>query len=153
MKFIKTLSMTTLAASLFLIAPHANAQMEAAKQENAIYMSVVLVDYKPGMREKAMMLVEEKFAPASKAADVPGPWVMHFDSGKWDAAYFWEHKGGYADLEYSTTPDDVKWWAALVKQEGSEEAAQKAWDTYMSYVATSTSVIGHHHRMEGENDE
>lgn len=128
----------------------AQEEMKPAKQENAVYLSMVLVKYKGGMRRKAMEHIDKYFVPAGQKAGTPGPWTLHFDSGPWDAAYFWDHKGGYADLEWETSENDVKWMKALADLNGGQEAAMKLLDDYYGMIAKSTSEIGHHHQTPDE---
>ena len=116
--------------------------------DDAVYVSVTYVDYKPGMREDALALIAEHFAPAGKAAGTRAPVAIHFQTGKWDAAFHWRLEGGMADLEWYTSPNDIKWMEALVAQEGSKEAADALIASYRSMVAQTLTNVGHQHVPE-----
>ena len=125
---------------------------EAEKQENAEYFAMTFVDYKPGQRRAALEIITEHFVKAGQAAGTPGPIAIHFESGKYDAAFYWVLADGYADLEWVTSPNEVKWWAAMITQEGSEKKAEKVMADYLSKIASQYRVVGHRHvePMEAE---
>jgi hypothetical protein len=70
-------------------------------------------------------------------------------TGPWDMTVIWKMKDGPAGMEWRRSPDNIKWWAALVKQEGSEDAANKLTEEYGSYVARSSSTITRTMDMSG----
>jgi hypothetical protein len=119
--------------------------------DDAVYGRVVVVKFKPGMRSEAMAIIAEHFMPAGKKAGTPAPRAFHFQTGDWDAAFTWRLEGGMKDLEWFTSPDNIKFRAALVEQEGSEEAADALWAKYFSMVADSKAEVGHWH--EPKDDE
>ncbi len=123
------------------------------KYENAEYLSMVLVDYKPGMRTRALEIIDEHFVPAAKKAGVPPVWAMHMQTGGWDAVFFWSMKNGPADMEWFRSPNDVKWMAAFAELEGGKENAGKLMKEYQSMVARTNVMIGHHHSDEMEKEE
>ena len=57
-------------------------------------------------------------------------------------------EGGMADLEWYRSPDDMKWWAALVELTGSQEAAEEIMDEYLDTVERSITEVGHYHTGE-----
>ena len=82
--------------------------------DDAKYLSITHVKFKPGQRESAMEIIEEHFKPAGAKAGTAGPIMeIHYQTGKWDAAFIWEMAGGMKDLEWYRSPNDVKWFAAL----------------------------------------
>lgn len=117
--------------------------------EDAKYVTVTHVKFKPGQREAAMEIIAEKFVAAGMASGDPGPkLVIHYQTGKWDAAWVWELENGTADLEWYQSPGDVKWWAELVKIEGGEEEAGALMAKFMDMVADVHSELGHYHTGE-----
>lgn len=110
------------------------------KYSDVVWHKVSVVDYKPGKAEEAKKIVA-KFQSAAAAAGTPVPVEHWFDTGKYDIMVIWELQDSPADLEWIWSPDGVKWWNALVAQEGSEEAAQKIQDDYNSLIASSTTNI------------
>ena len=114
--------------------------------DDARYLSITYVDFKPGKRGDAMQIIDEYFVPAAEKAGTAGPILaVHFQTGKWDAAYIWEMAGGMADLEWFTSPDDIKWRAALAEIAGGEEEGAQVWQDYLATVANVQREVGHHH--------
>ena len=119
--------------------------------DDAKYLSITHVKFKPGQRESAMEMISEHFVPAGKKAGTPGPiMAIHYQTGKWDAAFIWEMAGGMADLEWYRSPDDIKWFAALAELEGGEDEAKAVWGDYLSKIASVHTDVGHHHVPEAE---
>ena len=117
--------------------------------DDAKYLEVTYVKFKAGQRESAMGLITDHFMPAGEKAGLPGPiMAIHFQTGKWDAAFIWQMEGGMSDLEWYRSPNDVKWFAAMAEIEGSMEAAQAVWADYLSKVAGAQTEVGHHHVSE-----
>ena len=120
--------------------------------DDAVYVSVTFVDYKAGKRADALQLIAEHFKPAGEKAGVRGPVAIHFQTGSWDAAFHWRLEGGMADLEWYTSPNDIKWMEALAEQEGSMEAAEALLAEYVGMISRSKTEVGHRHIAEGEED-
>lgn len=119
--------------------------------DDARYLSITHVEFKPGMRSDAMDMIAEYFMPAAELAGTPGPlMVIHYQTGKWDMGLVWELQGGMADLEWYRSPNNVKWWAALVELAGGEDEAGELWAAYMDMVANSVTEVGHDHTGETE---
>lgn len=146
-----------IAVSVFLGSSFAIAQEDEdgpqTQGDDAVYISVTFVDYKPGKRSEALEIIAEHFVPATEKAGIPGPVAIHFQTGEWDAAFHWRMEGGMADLEWFTSPDDVKWNAALAELEGGKEEAEALWARYLDLVARSSTAVGHRHVAEEEADD
>lgn len=143
------------AAALFLFAVPAIAQDEdegpQTQGDDAKYLSVTYIKYKPGHREAAMEMINEYFVPATEKAGTSPPMLaIHFQTGKWDAAIVWDLAGGMADLEWYRSPDDVKWFAALSELAGGAEQAKEIWQKYLGKVAHAQTEVGHHHVPEAD---
>lgn len=113
--------------------------------DDARYVRVTFVSYKPGMAGRAYTILREHYAPAGEAAGLDGPVAIHFQTGPFDAAYHWRLENGMSDMEWQRSPNRVKFRAALVKLEGSEEAAQAVMDSYNATIARTVTTIGHRH--------
>jgi len=114
--------------------------------DDAKYLSITHVKFKPGQRESAMQIIAEHFVPAGEKAGTPGPILaVHYQSGKWDAAFIWEMAGGMADLEWYRSPNDIKWFEALSELEGGADKAEEVWANYLSKIASAVTEVGHHH--------
>ena len=74
-------------------------------------------------------------------------------TGKWDAIWVWEMEGGFDDLMWYRSPNDVAWFNALVELEGGEEAAQAIIDEYVSGIASGYSEVAHIHNPDDGDDE
>ena len=111
-----------------------------AKHSDVTWHTVSVIDFKPGKAEDAKKLIA-KFESAGVAAQTQSPIVYWFETGKYDMVVTWELEEGPADLEWSWSPDVVKWREAFVAQEGSEEAAQKLEDEYTSLIASSVKNV------------
>jgi hypothetical protein len=154
---MKSMWGTTIAvtAALFLFAGSAVAQDEdegpITQGDDAKYISVGHIQFKPGKREGAMEIITEYFAPATAKAGLPGPLlVIHYQTGKWDLAAVWSMDGGMADLEWYRSADDIKWMAALVEIAGGEDEAGEIMEKWQSSVADSLTEVGHHHVPEAD---
>ena len=140
-------------AGLFLFAAPASAQDDdggpQTQGDDAVYIAVTHVDFKPGKRSDAMQIIAEHFVPASEAAGTAGPMLaIHYQTGKYDAAFVWVMEGGMKDLEWFTSPDDIKWMEALAEQEGGMEAAEALLAKFQSTISNSVTEVGHYHTGE-----
>ena len=156
MQIFKWGKVLAVAAALTMFAVPASAQDDEGpitQGEDAKYVTITHVKFKSGKRERAMEIIADHFVKATEAAGTPGPLgVIHFQSGEWDMLAVWRLEGGMADLEWYRSPDNIKWWAALVEQEGGEEAAGALMAEYQSLVDEAETDIGHYHDAE-EDDE
>ncbi len=122
--------------------------------ENVTIVSVVHVAFKPGKRARAMEIINEHFVTAGAAAGTPGPvYAIHLETGKWDMILAWEMEGGFDDLMWYRSPNDVTWFNALAAQEGGEEAAQALLTEYRSLVASRYEEVAHIHNPDDGGDE
>lgn len=119
--------------------------------ENVTIVEIVHVSFKPGARTRAMEIIDNYFVPASEAAATPGPMhVYHFDTGMWDMILVWEMKGGFDDLMWYVSTEELKWRAAVAQIAGGEEEGKAIWDEYISLVARAHNEVGHVHNPEEE---
>ena len=142
--------LTAVVSALFLLAVPAIAQDDdegpQTQGDDAKYLSITYVEFKTGQRETGMVIINEHFVPATEKAGISPPMLaVHFQTGKWDAAFIWEMEGGMADLEWYRSPDDIKWFEALAELEGSMEEAEAVWQSYLDTVAHAQTEVGHHH--------
>jgi len=120
------------------------------ENDDARYVRVTFVSYKPGMAGRAYRILSEHYAPAGEAAGTPGPITVHFQTGPFDAAFHWQLENGMSDMEWQRSPNRVKFRAAMVELEGSEEAAQAVMDSYNATIARTVTTIGHRHVSDGD---
>ncbi len=140
MKTIKSL----LLVAVFLCAiPYVSAQdMEAKKFEDAKWYEIVYVDYKGGKTGDAREIIEKYFKEAGSIASTTPP-IMEFAlySGEYDYVYIWELQEGLETLNWDISPDNVKWWKAMIEVSGSEEEAERIQNEYSDMVARSKSEL------------
>ncbi len=120
------------------------------ENDDARYIRVTFVSYKPGMAGRAYTILREHYAPAGEAAGLEGPVAIHFQTGPFDAAYHWRLENGMSDMEWQRSPNQVKFRAAMAELEGSEEAAQAVRDSYNATIARTVTTIGHRHVSDDE---
>lgn len=128
------------AAAFMATTIFAQSEEPAPKKHNASWHTLVFVDFKPGKTDEAKKIIA-KFASAGATAGTPGPQQYWFVTGSHDMMLIWDLEGGPSDLEWSWSPNGVKWWNAFVEQEGSEEAAKKLQSKYSSMIASTKSQI------------
>lgn len=158
MKIVTWGKVFVVSAALTLLANPASAQDDEGgpqtQGEDARYVSATLVKYKPGKRERAFEIIADHFKPAGEKAGTPGPLgVIHFQTGEWDAIFVWNLKGGMADLEWYRSENDIKWFAALVEQEGGEEAAGELIAEYQGLIDHAETDVGHYHDDKKDSDD
>ena len=114
-------------------------------RENARYLNIILVDIKPGKRDRAEEIIRDYFEKASEAAGTPKPVLVHLQTGEWDFLVVWRMEDGPVELTYTSNPDGPKWMAALAELAGGQDEAMALWNEYQSLISRSTSMIGHRH--------
>ncbi len=145
-------SMFTLGAAMMFALP-ASAQDDdggpITQGEDASYVEATAIKFRSGKRERSMEIIGEYFAPAAEKAGVAAPaMVLHMQTGRWDMVVIWDLEGGMADLEWYRTPNDIKWFEALVELAGGEDEANAIWQEYVTSIADSTTEVGHYHTGE-----
>jgi hypothetical protein len=150
MKVLKWGKALAVAAAFTMFAVPASAQDDdggpMTQGDDAKYISVTHIKFKPGKRERAMEIISEHFAKAGAAAGTPPPMLaIHYQTGKWDASYVWHMEGGMADLEWYRSANDVAWWAAMVELAGGEEEAGAIMAERSSTIADAQTEVGHFH--------
>ncbi|MFK7923689.1 MAG: hypothetical protein AB8H47_17150 [Bacteroidia bacterium] len=130
-----------LGLALFLM-PSTFAQ-EGIKHENPQWKRVVMLDFHADKEKRAIEIIDEYFKVASKNAGTPGPEVMvDFETGEWDLMAIWGMSDGIESMNWVVSPNNQKWWAALVKITGGEEEAEAIWAEYQSCIARSSADLG-----------
>lgn len=143
----------TMMLVLFGYSELASAQdLPSARQRgNVDFVEVLHVKYKSGMSGTAGMYWFRYFNPASRAAGLAEPVILHMQTGDWDAMIFHNRGKSMARFDWPVHEDDVNWWAALAEQNGGAEAAQKLVADYTAMIARETQTISHRHLPPPEN--
>lgn len=142
-----------LAAAVFLFSGTATAQDDdggpMTQGDDAVYISITHAKFAPGSRERAFEIINEYFAKAGEAAGTPPPMLaVHYQTGKWDAAWVWVMDGGMADLEWYRSADDIAWYGALIEIMGGEEEADALMKEWSGLIADAVTEVGHYHTGE-----
>ena len=110
------------ASAILLMSDSASAQDDdngpMTQGEDAKYVSVSYVDFKPGQ------------------------------TGDWDMIVIWEMEGGMADMEWYRSPEDIKWYESFVELVGGQEEADKIMKEYQDALASTQVEVGHYHTGE-----
>ncbi|MCB0770647.1 MAG: hypothetical protein KDC00_09605 [Flavobacteriales bacterium] len=123
---------------LFLAAPAlAQDEMVPKKHDDPQWRSVVMVKYLPGKMGRAMELIDE-FQKVTTMAGTPAPELnVRMSTGEWDLMVIWRMEGGISDMDWDTSPNNIKWRKAAIEHFGSEEKMEAAWDEYRSLIMES----------------
>lgn len=134
-KFMILMLMLGMGAFVF-----AQDEMKPMKYEGSTWYEMNYMDLKPGKTSAVKKLIK-KYETASESAGTPMPHLYWCVTGKYDLLVVWKMDGGPSDLEWKWQQSGIDWWKAFVKQEGSEEAANKVQEEFDSYIAGSNSQI------------
>lgn len=115
-------------------------EMKAKKMEGHTWHQVVMIKFKPGKFTEAKKLINDHFRKAGLASDLPGPQIIEFKSGEWDAMFIWK-MNNINDMDWEVNPEDEKWWAALAEQEGGTDKAMEVMQKYLNLIDQSTSYL------------
>lgn len=139
MKICTTLG---LVLGLFLATPMlAQDNMEPKKLDDPQWRSVVMLKFHAGKMKRAMELVDE-FQKVTAKAGTPEPEMqVRMATGEWDMMVVWRMEGGISDMDWDTSPNNIKWRKAGIEHFGSEEKMRAAWEEYRSLIADSKRDI------------
>jgi hypothetical protein len=129
----------------------ASAQEEPQKRENVRYYRVVHINFKPGHNDAAWAILYGNIGPAVRATGRNFV-ALDWESGPWDSTLYIALEEGYGTLEYADSPQGVEFRASLAKLEGSEEAAQKVLDEWMSHIDDTSQAVAHMHLPPPEEE-
>jgi len=137
---MSAMALAVLAAALPLAAQELP---KAEKRENVQYYEAWFVKFKPGMENQAWDAIYQHFINVDKKI---GRKVRAYDlqTGGWDHVVFFPIDGPER-FNWSTSPGDEKWWAALAEQEGGAEKAWEIYNNFMAAVADLKTELAHRH--------
>ncbi len=140
---IKMLKPALVAAAMAMAATPAIAQEE---EEPRTTWQINMIDVKSGGMDRWQEIVMEHIVPAYAAAGLREPqlhWTMMDD--EWDMIVITEVPGGMATFDTHAPAARRALFAALVEQEGSEEAVRALFDELDGLEEKSSSVMTHSH--------
>lgn len=108
---------------------------EAKRIENPEWRSVVMIKYHPGKMKRAMEIVDDHFRKATAKADAPLPELeVRMTTGEWDVMIVWRMETGIDDLNWETSPNNVKFQIALAELEGGADKAKALREEYNALI-------------------
>ena len=148
------MSVITVSVALIFFSTPALAQDDGPrKRENVEYVRVNFTEYKLDKRDEAREIIADHFIPANEKAGTPGPMLtIDLQSGEWDTIDIWVLEEGMADLEWTrvSSPNFVKWKAALDEQAGGEDEGWEIINRFRAAIASRRTEVGHHHVSDEE---
>jgi hypothetical protein len=138
MKIISCLA----AASVAIAAVPAIAQDE--EQSRTTY-AVTSLDLAPGAEARWVEIMEDHYIPARKAAGLDAPTIHYVMAGPHDLLIISKMPRGMASMDTHANPEGAAFQAALIKLEGSKEAATKLRDEMRTLVSGSSTIYTHTH--------
>lgn len=99
---------------------------------------VEYLKFNSDMSDEAMKIIDQYFSAANKLAGVPTP-LMHFEvhSEDYDYIALWPIQEGKDNLIWQNSPNNVKWYKALVEVTGSEGKAKEIIEEFDACVSNS----------------
>lgn len=140
---LKTCKAALVAASFALLAVPATAQEE---EEPRTTWRVLFIDVADGKMGRWQEIVMDHIIPAQQAAGVPVAqlhWIAPSDD--WDMIIMNEMPRGMAAFDTHSNPEREALFAALVEQEGSEEAVQALWEELDGLEDKTKEFFTHSH--------
>ncbi|MBK9148307.1 MAG: hypothetical protein IPM12_10905 [Flavobacteriales bacterium] len=128
--------------TLFLTTPLlAQETAEPKKLDDPQWRSVVMVKFHSGKMGRAMEIIDE-FQKVTAKAGTPAPELqVLMATGEWDMMVVWRMEGGIADMDWDTSPNNIKWRKAAIEHFGNEDEMKAIWAEYRSLIMESERDI------------
>src|SRR5215471_9447944 len=118
-----------------LTSTSAHAQMDAKKYDNPKWKSIVFIQFKEGKMDRAREIITNYFVKAAEKAATPQPSLAtELVTGEWNMMIVWDMKGGLDEMNWQTSPDDVKWMTAMGEVAGGADKAKAILDEWSSLI-------------------
>ena len=104
-------------------------------------VTVTFVKFKPGAAERIDEIESKYFDPAAEKFGIR-PVIIRMASGQWDREYIFPMKGGMAELDYTTTKEQVAWLAEVDRLAGGAGMAKKLLAEWNSLIDRQTNEFG-----------
>ena len=142
---MKKLFLAAAAASFLCVpAPVLADHHEGAKPEmrNVSWYQVNLIKWKEGKGARAHEIIG-LFEKVDEALGREGVIDLHMGTGEWNSIVALPMRHGPAAMAWRSNPDDEKWWATFVEQNGGEEQAQALMAEFNGCILEQRRQIGH----------
>ena len=138
-----TLNLVLIVLFSSLISSGAQAQMEAKKYDNPKWKSIVFLQFKEGKMDRAREIITNYFVKAAEKAGTPQPSLAtELVTGEWNMMIVWDMKEGVDEMNWQTSPDDVKWMTAMSDVAGGADKAKTILDEWSSLIVRTNSYLG-----------
>jgi hypothetical protein len=131
------------ATALASLAAPAMAQDEP--EEARTSYQVTFMKFADGAGERWLEIMNDHFVPARQAAGLPVPTVHWMMDGPWDLLVVTELPDGMAALDSHNPEARVRYDAAILAQEGSDEAVTALTEEMQGLIADSQRYYTHTH--------
>ena len=108
------------------------------------WVSISMVKFLPGKRERAEQIVADYFSKAGKDNN-DGVINLQMDTGPWDFITVFPMEGGPGDISWKTAPSDLRFMTALAKYAGGMDGAKKILGEWNTLVSREEQHIAHRH--------
>lgn len=132
-----------LAVALFSAAiVKAQGDMQAKKYDNPKWTRIEMIKFKEGKGARGDEIIKNYFLAACQKSGVPAPSLINIITGDWDLMAVWNMEGGIEEMNWETSPDDIKWMKAISDIAGSADKAKSIIDEFSALVERKTSYLG-----------
>jgi hypothetical protein len=119
------------------------AQMQAKKYDNPKWKSIVFIQFKDGKMDRAREIITNYFVKAAEKAGTPQPSLAtELVTGEWNMMVVWDMKEGIEEMNWQTSPNDVKWMTAMNEIAGGADKTKAIMDEWSSLIARTTTYLG-----------
>jgi hypothetical protein len=126
-----------------LISTTAQAQMQPKKYDNPQWKAIEFIKFKEGKMDRVREIIRTYFVKSSEKAGTPEPsMASELVTGEWDMMVVWDMKGGIEEMNWETSPNDIKWMTALNEIAGGADKAKAILDEWSSLVVRRTTYLG-----------
>ena len=127
--------------TLFSVAVKAQGDMQAKKLDNPKWTRMEMIKFKEGKSGRAMEIIQNYFLAACLQSNTPAPALVNIVTGDWDLMAVWNMEG-IEEMNWETSPNDVKWMKAISDIAGGGNKAKSIIDEFSSLVERKTSYLG-----------
>jgi hypothetical protein len=125
------------------VVAYAQQPMQAKKFDNPQWKRVEFVKFKSGKYPRAKEIIRDYFVKADQKSGTPDPSLfVDLITGEWDMMVVWDMTEGINEMNWETSPDDVKWMTSMNDITGGPNKAKAILDEFSSLIDKETRYIG-----------
>ena len=125
-----------------LFSVKAQQEIKAKKYDNPQWVTVVLIKFGANKYSRAKEIITNFFEKAGQKAGTASPFLtLDIMTGEWDMMLTWDMKNGLEEMNWETSPDDVKWMKTMGEILGGSDKAKAIIDEYSSLIIRTTTYI------------